>query len=102
MSTQTAIPYEAPLGAPTYWRRNEWPDALRRAMNAFLHRHPMNAAQIALVRAYLDYYVNAPCWITEGKEEQWRALRERAKKAASIVELRDILNLCRALEIDPL
>ncbi len=101
MPIQT-MTYEAPLGSPTYWQRNDWPDELRRAMNAFLHRHAMTAAQIALVRAYLQYYVEAPCWIVEDKEEQWQRLRERAKTARSAVELRDIINICKALDIDPL
>lgn len=59
-------------------------------------------AQIELVRDYCDYYINAPCWRTDGAQAEFTRLRERVKNITTFQELDVWLHDALEVGIDPL
>lgn len=52
--------YHPPHGTPLRWQDDQTGE-LRAAVMAYFDRHP-TAAQVELIRDWLRYYANAPCW----------------------------------------
>lgn len=63
--------YQEPHGTPLYWR-DEVSGQLSKAVKAYLDNRvegrPITNGQIALLRDYLAYWVNAPCWDHQADE----------------------------------
>lgn len=67
--TRISMPqvYLPPTGGPLYWRDEE-SGILKEAVWAFINHnadnaHPApSAGELSLLRDYLKYYINAPCW----------------------------------------
>jgi hypothetical protein len=93
-------------GGPLYWR-DEQSGNLAAAIEAYLTRNYSDAPtpeQIDLMRAYLEYYVSAPCWNIAGN-----SLTSEIEKlkvcAENLRTTHDIYNwLFKAMEVglDPL
>lgn len=62
---------------------------------------PATPNDVEIVRAYAQYYINAPCWEMGGMEEEFARLRESIKTVASEYELAGWLNLALDIGIDP-
>ena len=95
-----------PLGTPLYWR-NDQSDELSRSIEAYMQNRtdgtPINREQIMLLREYLEYYVNAPCWEVGGEiDDELRDLRRIITMCTSAFRIDTWIH--RALEIgmDPL
>ena len=101
MSTRMPAFYKFPLGLPFHWR-DEVSGQLPAAIDTFLHRKPLAADQVDLIRDYLKHYINAPCWETETMEEDFAFLRESVDR---LMNSSDISGwIMQALEVgcDPL
>lgn len=97
--------YRDPFGLPLRWQ-DEQSGKLPEAVNAFWHQQATEA-QLALVSAYLRYYINAPCWDmgTAGYEDGQHKLAKAREKAASLQSAEDMnefLSMCLEMGIDPL
>ena len=73
MKTRMPTFYQPPLGVPFFWSE-EMSGDLAKAVRAYLQNRingrPITDAQIALVRDYMVYYINAPCWTAPASELQ--------------------------------
>ena len=99
--------YRSPLGLPLYWM-DEMTGELPIAVNAYLGcgltgenvPAPTNA-QIDLLRDYLTYYINAPCW----RWEEGNELAELRTKVSGLNTLEAIHKWivdCLNIGLDPL
>lgn len=104
--------YLEPLGLPLYWR-HEASGELQAAILAYLDNRiagiPITAEQFELVRAYMEYVINAPCW----GRNPWIALDheavdilDRLKRDVAQLKTPDEisawLHCCLEIGIDPL
>lgn len=100
--------YVSPWQTPLYWG-DEQTGVLPKAVMAF-HAHMLDKSklfegvQFALVRAYLKYYIDAPCWHEnsdqiEGKLAELRASVQGIKTPE---EMHEWIMQCLDLGIDPL
>jgi hypothetical protein len=91
--------YILPLGLPLYWR-NEQSGELRAAVMAYLNQqNQLTEEQFRLVRAYLRYWVFAPCWHDCGG--QLAELRESVEAIHRAEEITPWLLKALDLCIDP-
>jgi len=94
--------YMLPLGTPLYWM-DETSGELRDAVMAYLNNRIdgtlITDEQITLVRTYLEYYVNAPCWKGESRLQ---ALREKIRKADSAEKIDKWIQQALDIGMDPL
>ena len=94
------------LGTPLYWMDEEG-GLLAKAVNIFLaERKRMVRSQAELLRRYLEYYINAPCWLPDGIEsghkEKIEALRDSIKGAIDKTKLRAWIAQALEIGLDPL
>lgn len=97
--------YVSPHQLPLHWQ-DEQTGILPAAVKAyFAHsldkKKPFQGAQFALVRNYLRYYINAPCW-QQGEERQIDALRASVQGLKTPEEMNAWINRCLDCGIDPL
>ncbi len=96
--------FEGGPRGPLRWQ-DDVTGILPTAMLAFFE-DAANPEQLALVREYGEYYINAPCWdwnpslMEEGKEELAQ-VRSCIKTAHTKQELMDWVDLCMDMGIDP-
>jgi hypothetical protein len=98
-------------GAPLRWQ-DDVTGILPAAINAFLAEGlggpPALPWQIELVRDYMAYYINAPCWQIGNEEDTpklfktFADLRERIKSLRTSSEIAGWIIDCLNLGIDPL
>ena len=92
--------YMQPYNTPLNWQ-NEQSGVLREAVKAFFDvKTPFQGKQFALVRDYLRYYIEAPCWQSEGNKIA--ELRESVAGLKTPEEMREWIMKCLELGIDPL
>lgn len=104
-------PYRSPLGLPLYWK-DEQSGVLPAAIWAFINHkvdsaEPPTVDQIKLIRDYLAYYINAPCWENncEGNNEMADILieaRGMAGKIETAVDIDRFISKCMEIGLDPL
>lgn len=94
-------PVYRPGGGPLRWQ-DDVTEILPGAMLAFLGNDRMTPVQIALVRDYCAYYIDAPCWRTETMETTFAELRTRIKTIVRREELDTWLRDALCVGIDPL
>lgn len=96
--------YRPPLGLPLRWQ-DEQSGVLPNAIKAFF-KNEANEEQISLVKAWLKYYIDAPCWIKNATEDETRTamatLRETVEALKEANEILDWIYKCLELGIDPL
>jgi hypothetical protein len=94
--------YYQAMGIPLYWM-DEQSGELKNAINAYLDHQIKGAAvtdgQIELIRDFLEYYVNAPCW--QG-EEELAYLRLAVREVRSAKAIAEWIDKAKALGMDPL
>ncbi len=97
--------YVHPLGTPLYWR-DEQSGELGLAIDAYLlNRHAgatITDGQITLLRDYLEYWVNAPCWRSEGIEKEMKDLRKSVRELDSATEIDEWIHKALEIGMDPL
>lgn len=110
MEKQSPMPdfYVPPWQTPLYWG-DEQTGVLPSAVKAYLdHRldqsKPFQGTQFALVRDYLRYYINAPCWVgdPDWKEDKIAELQASVTTIKTAEEMHDWLMKCLDMGIDPL
>ena len=109
--TEFKIPrfYVPPRGGPLYWR-NEQSGVLPDAIWAFINfqadrtNPEPTERQLKICRAYLDYYIFAPCWDFPDNAfaEELSALREKVKNLQTPDDISQWIFKCLELGIDPL
>jgi hypothetical protein len=112
MSMKVMNAYREPMGLPLYWQ-NEATGVLQAAIRAYLDNRveskPIPAEQFELVRAYMEYVVNAPCWGRNtmiGLDHKAAEILDGLKR--DVIELKnpdDIagwIHRCMEIGIDPL
>jgi hypothetical protein len=110
------LPYTPPLGLPLYWRDEQEPRVVSPHVWAYLEGRA-TPEDCAIVRAWIGYYVAAPCWVRptpglsqpDGREwgaehlAQIEALRRRVTQTPATPEaIRDLIWACLELGLDPL
>jgi hypothetical protein len=90
--------YLQPLNTPLYWR-DEMSGFLPDAMLAYLNHvsaptrfPPPNQEQFDIVKEYLIYVVNAPCWLDSPTEPFLNQLRESAHQIQTISDLQTFIH----------
>ncbi len=68
---------------------------------AFLDGQPLTDVQLEMVRDFCEYYIFAPCWQTQGAEEQFQRLREQIQTIGTRQELEVWLHESLEVGIDP-
>lgn len=106
--TVTPAYYAPPLRIPLYWK-NETSGQLPLAIKTYVFyaanpkkNPPPTPEQIRLIAEYFRYFIYAPCWVTEGCEEQIANLRRDTLRISSISDISTWINACLELGIDPL
>lgn len=98
-----------PGGGPLRWQ-DDTTGVLPKAVWAFLNEGRAQTActpeQAELVRDYMEYYINAPCWQLgesgEAYHSDFTALRERIKSLKTTKEMSEWMGSAMSLGIDPL
>lgn len=95
--------YVQPYNTPLNWQ-NEQSGNLAEAVKAYFAHMTgedtrFQGMQFALVRDYLRYYINAPCWQSEGNEID--ELRKSVTGLKTPEEMREWIMKCVHLGIDP-
>ena len=62
---------------------------------------PLTPEQLELVREYAEYYINAPCWLTDDNPELWTALRTSIKEAKTKEAMYTWIEQALEVTIDP-
>lgn len=62
---------------------------------------PVTPEQLELVREYTEYYINAPCWLTDDDPELWAKLRTSIKEAKTKEAMIAWLEQALEVTIDP-
>lgn len=62
---------------------------------------PPTEEQLGLVREYMEYYINAPCW-EQGEFRELDQLREKVLTLKTAQDLHDFIYACMEIGIDPL
>jgi hypothetical protein len=111
-STLINMPYIPGPGGfgPLYWG-NDVTGILPAAVKAFyaeaLGEKVALRWQVKLVRDYLDYYINAPCWDNNPHADAeyrvtFAALREEIKTLENVEGINQWIEQCIEIGIDPL
>lgn len=107
LTFQMPTTYMPPYGTPLYWK-DEVTGVLGEAIWAYVAHgaEPQNfpaptAEQLALLVAYLQYEIGAPCWRDSGNGELER-LREQAGQMTTVAEIDAWIQGCLQIGIDPL
>jgi hypothetical protein len=95
---------------PLRWQDDvtgELPKAVLAFWNHFIEKTPITAGQTEMVRDYIEYYIDAPCWATgEGEDsgyyEDFMALKERVRSLKTVEEIDAWLKDAYSLGLDPL
>lgn len=97
--------YVPPLSTPLRWQDEQNGILPKAVMAYFDHRmdssKPFQGVQFALVREYLRYYINAPCW-QQTEEGQIDALRASVAQIKTPEEMHAWIMKCFEVGIDPL
>jgi hypothetical protein len=98
--------YRPPLGLPLRWQDEE-SGALPAAVRAYFeHQTGKGPAPdpeaLELLRAYLSYYLYAPCWLDASGGEALAALRRDAADLSTPAQIAVWIGRCLDLGIDPL
>ena len=104
----TRIPndYSRDLGLPLRWQ-DERSGMLPAAVKAFINAQvegryaEVTAEQLGLVREWIEYYVNAPCW-EQGDTDKLDRLRKEVQGLKSMVEINKFIFKCMEIGLDPL
>lgn len=103
--------YHTPLQIPVRWQdelSGTVPTAVKAYLDAVIKNNPLLVSdeQIEVVRAYFEYYVNAPCWGLAAGEKESRLIYARLKrdivKAHSVFALKQWTERCLEIGMDPL
>ena len=99
------LPYREPLGLPLRWQDDitgRLPEAMQAYLANRMSQHSLSQEDFALVRAYLEYLVNAPCWNEcEGGRPLTRA-RRAIRRVQTPEELGVWIHRLLNLGIDPI
>jgi hypothetical protein len=100
-----ATAYRLPFGLPLRWQ-DEQSGELSRAIEAYLDNRisgeTVTDAQITLVRDYIVYYIDAPCWNQEEFVDELRGLRSSARELDSATEISEWIGKAMDIGLDPL
>lgn len=105
--TETRMPntYVPPFNTPLYWRY-ELSGELAAAVTAYLENRinggRVDDGQIALIRDYICYWVNAPCWENDEFSTELAELRTAAKELDSAERIQEWTRLALDIGMDPL
>lgn len=94
-----------PGGGPLRWQGDVTgvlPAAVRAFIDEGLGRAKCTPEQVELVRDYMEYYVNAPCWLTEGMEQEFADLRTHIKSLKTAKEIATWIKDALEVGLDPL
>jgi hypothetical protein len=86
------------MRTPGYWMY-ETSGGLRPAIAHYLNREVLTDEEIGLIRAYLEQWIMADCWVPDRELGELRA-EVRTLKSRSAIER--WLNLAMKIGIDPL
>jgi hypothetical protein len=94
--------YVPPLNTPLYWG-NEQSGMMRDAVAAY-YNGAMSGSQVELLREYLIYYINAPCWqVAEEEQEKFKKLKQEATTLTTVEQFNHWLYECLvSFGLDPL
>jgi|SRR5579884_2916280 len=94
--------YAPPLNTPLYWG-NEQSGMMRDAVAAY-YNGAMSGSQVELLREYLTYYINAPCWqVAEEEREKFDQLKQATTTLTTVDQFSHWLYECLAsFGLDPL
>ena len=93
-------------GGPLRWQ-DDVTGVLPRAVMAFVNyggkqsNVPPTEQQLGLVREYMEYYVNAPCW-RQGDAHELDVLREKIQTLHTVEDLDNFIHECLRIGLDPL
>lgn len=95
-------------GMPLYWR-DDITGAMTSAVMAYLER-TANATQLALIIAYIQHHIHAPCWlesspysdVDEEMATEIRALRARSLALVSADDVNQYIQAALQIGLDPL
>lgn len=98
-------PYRPPLGLPAYWG-DDVSGTLPAVVMAYhalalSEGPPLNPAQLDLLRSYLAYFINAPCW-RDGDSGEIARLRRNIAQAQTVEAIDYWIDACLGLGLDPL
>lgn len=111
VKSHSTIPDVYPGGGPLYWGDEESGELVAAVRDFYRHiacGHVIPPTdKINLVRDYLIYYINAPCWDwnphhTEQSRELLAEMRQRAKELHTPREIAVWLEECLDMGHDPL
>lgn len=101
--------YRPPLGLPLYWRDDQsgvLADAIKAYLDERIEGKQMTAEQFDLVRAFLSYYINAPCWsrnlTDDEKSVRLMALRADVRNLKKPDDISGWIRRCLDIGLDPL
>lgn len=101
---------DGPVGLPLRWI-DEQTGVLACAIKAYLDNRfdgkPITETDLALVRAWFVYYIEAPCWRSHDQEDReyvdgFDALRRKAHQLRTPDDIEAWINECLDWGIDPL
>lgn len=103
----SAIPqfYRPPFGLPLYWG-DEQSGELRAAVTRYFEfatgatGEPTDN-QVALLRDYLEHFINAPCWEPTPFKEELAALRKSVKEISTAQQIREWNDQAMKIALDP-
>ncbi len=95
--------YIGPFGTPLYWR-NELTGRLSDAIHAYLANRvegkPITPIQTETFRAYLEYYIDAPCW--KDFSVELKLLRLRVRLLRTPEDIQEWIRESLEFGLDPL
>ena len=98
-------PYRPPLGLPVAWQDDVSGTLPQVVMAYFAHGSGRGTAladdELVLLRGYLEYFINAPCWRDSGAGEITQ-LRTRIAQVRTEEEIDAWVEACLEIGIDPL
>ncbi len=99
--------YRPPHGLPLRWRdetSGELPQVFFKLMNHWSDpKNPApNTEEIDLIRSYLVYYINAPCWLLSDMQSKIDQLKVNAIKIKTVDDINHWIDRCWDIGLDPL
>ncbi len=101
----SSLPYHPPLGLPMRWQDDitgELPRAVKSYQSHMLGRVPLSQHRFELVRAYMEYLINAPCWRDLDGDTHLKSYRRTIQEVKTPAELAVWIESLLAIGIDPL